>query len=168
VKAPTLAALAALVALAGLTSACASAGRDVVPETHDVHVAATGAEGAYVHVARRPLGFVALAQQVGLGADVGAGASEHLADALDACATNLAAKGKLVEGTIRVDATVARDGSVSLPHLTIAPGDAVAANAILCVVAPLKLMMFPVDAGDAGPRSFAIDASWGPHPSGGQ
>ena len=109
---------------------------------------------------------MALARQIGLGAEVGAGATEHLADALDACATNLAAKGRLVEGTIRIEASVADDGSVRVGHMTVAPGDAVAANALLCVVAPLKMTTFPALAGDAtnaGARTFAIDASWGPH-----
>jgi hypothetical protein len=137
----------------------------VVPETHDVRVGENGAATGYIHVARRPLGFVALSRQVGLGADLGAGVTEHLADALDACATNLAVKGKLVEGTVRVDASVAADGSVVVSRVTVAPGDAVAANALLCVMAPLKLTTFPAVAqAEAGtPRGFAIDASWGPH-----
>jgi hypothetical protein len=152
-------------AACALSAACGGATRDVVPETHDVRVTAGGGAGsqaAYAHVARRPLGFVALTRQVGLGDDIGARATEHLADALDACATNLAVRGRLVDGTIRLDATVAPDGSVVISHVTVAPGDAVAANALLCVVAPLKLTVFSADPGDAGARAFAIDASWGP------
>jgi hypothetical protein len=155
--------LAALLAAGGASGACASTTRDIVPETHDVHVtggAGTGT-GVYAHVARRPLGFVALARQTGLGNEIGAGAAEHLADALDACATTLAAKGRLVDGTIRIDANVAPDGSVSMGHVTVAPGDGVAANALLCVVAPLKLTTFPPATG-ATARGFTIDASWGP------
>jgi hypothetical protein len=144
--------------------ACAGGTRDVMPETHDVRVTEGSAAGAYAHVARRPLGFVALAREVGLGADFADRATEHLADALDACATNLAVKGQLVEGTIRVAASVAPDGSVVVSHVTVAPGDGVAANALLCVIAPLKLTTFPA-AGDAGARGFEIDASWGPHES---
>ena len=145
-----------------LSAACAGATRDVVPETHDVHMTAGGGEAAYAHVARRPLGFVALARQVGLGDEIGVRATEHLADALDACATNLAVTGRLVDGTIRIDASVAPDGSVVVSHVTVAPGDAVAANALLCVLAPLKLTMFSADPSDAGARAFAVDASWGP------
>jgi hypothetical protein len=150
-------------------SACASTTRDVVPETHDVHVTAGGGQGtqaAYAHIARRPLGFVALARQVGLGDDIGAQATEHLADALDACATTLAAKGRLVDGTIRIDASVAADGSVVISHVTVAPGDGVAANALLCVVAPLKLTVFSPETGRGPARGFAIDASWGPPQTG--
>jgi hypothetical protein len=145
--------------------ACASGTRDVVPETRDVQVAATPATGSSTYVARRTLGFVALTRQTGLGAEIGGRAVEHLADALDVCATNLAAKGRLVDGAIRIDAIVAAGGSVAITHVTVAPGDAVAANALLCVMAPLKLMTFspePDARNDGGARSFAIDASWGP------
>ena len=108
-------------------------------------------------------GFVWLSRnETGLGRELGARAADHLADALDACATNLAAKGRLVEGTIRIEASVADDGSVRVGHVTVAPGDAVAANALLCVMAPLKLTTFPAGAGDGGARRLAIDASWGP------
>ena len=151
-----------LSALACALFACAGGTRDVVPETHDVRVTETGAHGAYAHVARRPLGFVALGSEMGLGADLAVRATEHLADALDACATNLAVKGQLVDGTIRVAASVAPDGTVVVSHVTIAPGDGVAANALICVMAPLKLTTFPA-AGDAAARRFEIDASWGPH-----
>jgi hypothetical protein len=157
------AALALACALAG----CGGGGRDVVPEMHDVRVG-TDSPGAYVHVARRPLGFVALARETGLGPELGASVSEHLADSLDACATSLAAKGKLVEGTVRVDVSVSGDGSVVVSHVTIAPGDGVAANALLCVIAPLKLMALPgasAKGADAA-RTFTLDASWGPHPNG--
>jgi hypothetical protein len=155
--------------MAGASLACASGARDVVPETHDVHVGGggAGASGAYSYVARRPLGFIAVARQDGLGAELGTRAADHLADALDACATDLATKGKLVEGTIRIEASVGRDGSIVVSHMTVAPGDAVAANALLCVVAPMKLTSFPPDPGDAGARAFAFDASWGPHQRGG-
>ncbi len=156
----TFTAEVALIALA----ACGAGGRDVVPETHDVHVGGGATPGAYAHVARRPLGFVALAREAGLGSEMAAGLAEHLADALDTCATSLAAKGRLVEGTVRIEASVAPDGSVVVGHVTVAPGDAVAANALLCVMAPLRLMTLPAKApGDRTARTFALDASWGPH-----
>jgi hypothetical protein len=154
------------IAVAGILGACAGAGRDVVPTTRDVQVATSDStRAAYVYVARRPLGFVALARQTGLGVELGTRAADHLADALDACATDLAAKGRLVEGTIRIDATVSPSGTIAVSHVTIAPEDGVAANALLCVMAPLKLTTFPAvasEAANAAPRSFAIDVSWGP------
>jgi hypothetical protein len=135
----TFTAEVALIALA----ACGAGGRDVVPETHDVHVGGGATPGAYAHVARRPLGFVALAREAGLGSEMAAG---------------------LAEGTLRIEASVAPDGSVVVGHVTVAPGDAVAANALLCVMAPLRLMTLPAKApGDRTARTFALDASWGPH-----
>jgi hypothetical protein len=49
-------------------------------------------------------------------------------------------------------------------HLDVAPGNAVAANAILCVLAPLKLLTFPASDPNVGAtaRTMAIDATWGP------
>lgn len=158
-------AAAALLAAALLGAACGGGTRDVIPETHDVHVEAKGAAGKYTYVARRPLGFVAVASQVGLDGELGTKAADRLADALDACATELAAKGKLVDGAIRIEAAVAKDGSVAVSHLTVAPGDGVAANALLCVVAPFKLTSFPPAESDA--RRFVIDATWGPKGAGG-
>jgi hypothetical protein len=165
VRRDPLAAPFALVALAAIVAACGGGGRDVVPTTRDVQVAAGDAtRSAYAYVARRPLGFVALARQTGLGEDLAARAADHLADALDACATDVAAKGRLVEGAIRIDATVTPSGTIAVSHVTIAPGDGVAANALLCVVAPLKLTTFPAvtsEGANTAPRSFAIDVSWG-------
>jgi hypothetical protein len=156
---------AAAITLACALVGCGGGGRDVVPETHDVRVG-DGSPGSYVHVARRPLGFVALARETGLGPDLGASVSEHLADSLDACATSLATKGKLVEGTVRVDVSVSPDGSVTVSHVTIAPGDGVAANALLCVMAPLKLMALPAANAKDAARTFTLDASWGPQAHG--
>jgi hypothetical protein len=143
--------------------ACQGGTRDVVPETHDVVVGRgeSGAGGGYSFIARRPLGFVAVASERGLGGDIAKGVADHLADALDACATNLAARGKLVDGTIRVEATVEADGSVRVDHMTVAPGDGVAANALLCVVAPLKLTTLPAS-GDGAAKEIIFDVSWGP------
>jgi len=53
------------------------------------------------------------------------------------------------------------DGSVTPSRGTVAPGDAVAANALLCVMSPLRLMSFAPSDGSAG-RAFSIDATWGP------
>jgi hypothetical protein len=146
--------------------ACGAGGaKDVVPETHDVHVAAATAEGSYVHVARRTLGFVALAGEQGLGTEAASRVVDALADSMDVCATDLGRKGRLVDGAIRLRGSIDANGAVALNQVTVAPGDAVAANALLCVIAPLKLKSFgprPADEADAGARTIAIDASWGP------
>jgi hypothetical protein len=43
----------------------------------------------------------------------------------------------------------------------VAPGDAVAANALLCIMSPLRIMTFAPSAETTG-RAFAFDATWGP------
>ncbi len=170
-EARTGACLAAALAALGSAAACAGgAGRDVVPESHDVR-AATGSGGAgagpatapspdgYVYVARRALGVVALAEARGLADDVARRAIDHLADALDACATDLGRQGKLAAGALRVVAQIGADGTVSGLNVKVAPE--ATANAILCLVAPLKLTSFPAAEGDAGARGIAIEATWG-------
>jgi hypothetical protein len=150
-----------------LLSACAGGTRDVAAESHDVRVAQPapgapgGGEGGYVYVAKRPLGAVALAEARGIPDAMAARVIDHLADVLDACATNLGREGKLVDGAVRVVAQIAPDGSIAGLNVKTAPGAAVAANAILCVIAPLKLTSFPPAESDAGARGLAIEATWG-------
>ncbi len=145
--------------------ACASS-RDVIPETHDVREEQTSAGqppgDGYAYVAKRPYGVVALAEARGMPNEIAARAVDHLADALDACAKDLGKQGKLVEGAIRVVAMFGSDGVVSGLNVKVAPGTAVAANAILCVITPLKLTTLPGLDGDAGTRGVAIEATWGP------
>jgi hypothetical protein len=149
-----------------LAASCGGGTRDVVPETHDVRAGdpaarANGKQDAYAFVARRPMGSVALSSEHGLGLEIASGAVAHLADSMDACATGLARSGKLVDGAVRVSASVAPGGAVTVARVTVAPGDAVAANALLCVLAPLKMITFAP--GDANAdRALAIDATWGP------
>jgi hypothetical protein len=152
----------ALTVVLSLLAACGGATQDVVPETHDVVKSETQAQGSYAHVAKRPMGFVALSGEQGLGSAVANGAVERLADSLDGCATDLAQKGKLVDGAVRLRVAVAPDGAPVVSHVDVAPGNAVAANAILCVLAPLKLLGFPPAEAGAAPRTIAIDATWGP------
>ena len=103
--------------------------------------------------------FVALAEARGLDDADARRAIDHLADALDACATDLGRHDKLVDGAVRVVAQIAPDGSVS--GLNVKVGQAATANAILCVIAPLKLTSFPASEADAGARGLAIEATWG-------
>jgi hypothetical protein len=159
--------LGGLGALAALLS-CAGAGgegRDVVPESRDVQVRG-GAGGndstqGYEYVARRPLAVVALAEARGLEPLVARAAIERLADALDTCVTDEGRKGSLVDGAARVVAQIDPNGSIAGTSLRIDPGSGVAQEAVLCLVAPLRMITFPpVDAG-ASARGMAIEALWG-------
>jgi len=123
--------------------------------------AARRGEG-YVYVARRSLGAVALADARGISDEVAAKAVDRVADQMQACASDLARQGRLVDGALRVVAPVGADGAIGALNLKLAPGNGVAANGLLCIVAPLKLVTFPPADGDAGARGLAIEATWGP------
>lgn len=147
-----------------LVAACGN-GRDVVPESRDVHTAVDAPSAkkplpgdAYEYVARRALGTVALAEGRGLSAELSSAAIERLADTLQSCAADLQKRGKLVSGAVRVVAQIGPDGLVTGVNVKVAPG--ATANALICVVAPVKLLTFPPTETDAGARGMAIEVAW--------
>jgi hypothetical protein len=152
---------AALLSLAA--AACAgTGGRDVVPESRDV-IATTAAPAqggqGYEYVARRPLAVVALAEARGLESITARAAVDRLADRLDACITDKAREGGPVEGAARVIAQIDASGAVSATQVRVDPGTSSASNAVVCLVAPMKLLAFPP--ADAEGRGIAIEALWG-------
>lgn len=159
--------LASTFALAASALSC-SPGRDVVPVSKDVRGTGTAVGtdvpkpvDSYEYVARRKLGTVALAEGRGLPKEVAGHAVEALADRLQACAADLEKSGKLVRGATRVVAVIEPDGSVNGLNVKVSQGKAAAANAILCVISPLRALTFPAVDGDAGgARGIAIEAAW--------
>ena len=151
--------------LLGSGSACGS-NRDVLPESKDVRGEVRpqelGTEGGYEHVTRRPLGTVALAEARGIPKELGRAATEKIADALQSCAADLLKQGRLVKGAARVIVRVSAEGNLGGMNVTIAPGAAVAANAILCFIAPIKALSLPPSERDAGDRALALEAAWEP------
>ncbi len=134
-------------------------GRDVVPESRDVRVAEGAGEQSYEYVARRALAVVALAEARGIEAPIARAAVDRLADALDTCATEEGRKGTLAAGAARMVAQVSPDGTVAQTSLRVDPGPGVLQDAVLCLVAPAKMLGFPP--ADAGARGFAVEAIWG-------
>ncbi len=167
-RALTVAAVAFYAAHAGASVVACAASRDSIPESRDVRVAAEAngespaaqADG-YLYVARRPLGLIGLADFRGVDVAIARAAAEKLADSLDTCATELGRTGKLTQGAARLVAQVGPDGDVQGVKLTTSPGAAVTANALLCLVSPLKLIAFPAGSADAGDRGLALEATWG-------
>jgi hypothetical protein len=153
------AAAGALAVLAG----CAGPSRDVVPESKEVQTAApppTLSPEGYVYVAKRRHGLIALAEARGIDEEGARGLVDHLADELEACAARLEREGKLADdGAGRVVAAVDAGGTIRGVNVKAAPGAAVAANFLVCVVAPLRLASFGPT--DAGTRGLAIEAAWG-------
>ena len=152
-----------LIFVASLLFACGGGARDVVPESRDVVSngprPAQGTEG-YDYVARRPLAVVALAEARGIEPLTARAAVDRLADRLDACVTDQARGGAHVEGAARVVAQIAANGDVSATSVRIDPGESGAAeSAVVCLVAPMKLLTFPP--GEGAARGIAIEALWG-------
>jgi hypothetical protein len=152
-----------------LTAALACAGpvgRDTVPSSTDVVADAGGpsrsAEG-YEYVARRPLAVVALAEARGIEPLIARAAIDHLADTVDACAAEERRKGSPAQGAARVVAQIDGDGRVVGTTVRFEPGAGVAQSAVLCLLAPTRLMTFP--RADAGARGLAVEALWGEHAS---
>lgn len=156
---PAARALFAIVATLAC-SACSPSPRDVVPESRDVRVTPdAGATDAYVHVARRPHGVVALAEARHMKDEDARAIIERIADDLERCATSLEAQRLLVDGAARVVAIAGPNGTPAL-NVRFAPGDAVAQNALLCIVAPVRATTFP--AATSGTPGLALEATWGP------
>ena len=151
--------------LAAATLSCAGSageGRDVVPESRDVRVLDAGAAGnaqGYDYVAKRPLAVVALAEARGIDAVEAHAAIDRLADALDTCATDEGRRGSLKDGAARVVAQVDPSGAIAGTSLRVDPGAGAASSAIVCLVAPLRMLAFGPS--DAGARGLAIEALWG-------
>lgn len=132
-----------------------------MPESRDVVVTNPGPAGeqGYDYVARRPLAVVALAEARGLDPAVARAAIDRLADALDTCATEEGRRGALVSGAARVVAQIDGEGRVAGTTVRLEPGQGIAENAVVCLVAPAKMLVFP--AADGGARGIAVEALWG-------
>jgi hypothetical protein len=155
------------VALLAAGLGCNGGPKDATEHTTDVKVTDAGdpASGTYGYVARRPRAVVALAEARGFDDSTSRAAVDRLASALSTCAADLAKQGKLVDGAARVVIPVDDGGIVGAPQVEFAPGAAVAANGLLCVVAPVRMLTFPPAPSDAGAnaprRAIALELAWG-------
>ena len=154
-----LAAAALLVA----SAACTPSPRDVVPETEDRRVVPDGGatpppEDAYVYVVRRPHGAVGLAEARHIKDEDARAFIDKVADDLERCATALDAQHLLVDGAVRIVAVAGPRGTPAL-NVKLAPGAAVAQNALLCLIAPIRAGTLPA-ANDSGQPALALEASW--------
>jgi len=143
--------------------ACSPSPPDVVPTSRDVRVVPDGGpEETYVYVARRPHGIVALAEAREMTDAEARALVDHIADDLERCATSLEARRELASGAARIVA-VAEPGGTPALNVKLAPGEAVAQNALLCLIAPIRAASFPTSGKRPG---LAIEATW--NPRGGQ
>jgi hypothetical protein len=155
-------------ALVVVLAAC-SPSRDVVPDTRDVRVVTGpdggggGVGGGYAFVAKRPHGAIGLAGVRFMDEVTAHKIVERLGDELEACAKRLEEQGTLVEGAARYVAAGPK-GSGEIGDMELAPGGAVAANALLCIVAPVRATQFP--ASKDGVPALLLEASWSPSRAG--
>lgn len=162
-------ALVALVSAAVTVSAC-SPPRDVVTDSHDVRVtpdasAAPQRQDGYVYVTRRAHAAVGL-----IGAHFMSETDAHrivdrIADDLETCARRLETRSDLVEGAVSLVAFTGPRGNAEVSDIRFAPGGPVAANALECIVSPLRTTTFPAVV-KAGLPAVAIEATWAPNRAG--
>jgi hypothetical protein len=136
--------------------------RDEVPTTRTERVAGERAEdsAAYVYVARRPRAIVGLARVWSVPLSVAQDAVDRLADGLDSCVRAEEQRGTpTAHGAARVVAHLDARGSVGETSVRIGSEPGAATVAILCLVAPMRVMAFPP--GDANDRGLAVEALWG-------
>lgn len=147
-------------------AACPSPPRDVVPETHDVRGATPDAaapppdQGPYTYVTRRPHAAVGLVGAHFMSDAEAARIVDRIADDLETCARRVEQRGELVEGAVQLVAVTGSRGTAEVTDLRLAPGGPVAANALECIVAPLRATTLPA-ANKAGVPALAIEATWG-------
>jgi hypothetical protein len=165
--------LAVALALAhALTLASCSPARDVIPESRDVRgvvperSAPSALQGApqkdgYTLIARRAHGVVGLVGAHFMTDEDARHILERVADDLEACAARLEPRGELVEGALSLVAVTGPRGNAEVTDVRFAPGGPVAANALACVIAPLRASTFPA-ASDRGLPALALDATWAP------
>ncbi|HVJ88652.1 MAG TPA: hypothetical protein VM580_02545 [Labilithrix sp.] len=147
--------------LIALGASCAPSPRDVVPESRDVRgIFDAGGGDAYVYVARRPHGVVALAEARHMKEEDARALVDRLADDLERCSSTLESQGLLVEGAARIVAVAGPDGTPAL-NVRLSPGNEVAHNALVCIVAPVRAAMLPPPTANATP-GIAIESTWGP------
>ena len=149
-------------AAVALLLAC-SPTRDVVPETHDVRGADAGpspSAGDYVYVATHPhatIGVVAVREMT---AEDAKRIAEKLASDLEACALSLEPSGRLAVGAAKYTVGASQKGTGEIGEIRLAPGNDVAANALLCIAAPVRTTSFPQGS------SMLLEATWNPVRSG--
>ena len=125
---------------------------------HGEVAADAGGGDGYEYVANRPSGVVALAEGRNLAPGEAVRLTERLADAFEACIRTERARGHFERGAARVVVIALPSGENGGVNPTLGEGSAIA---LLCLVAPAKLLSFSPSIADGGTRGIAIEAIWG-------
>ncbi len=152
--------LVAAIALAGCPSGNS---RDVVPVARDVRLGPEGGAATpptspdgYAYVAKRARASLGLVGSRNMKEEDARRALDRIADDLDACAARLEKRGALVDGAVQLVALGNDRGTAEITDVRLAPGGPVAANALECIIAPLRASSLAPNA------TLAIEATWGP------
>lgn len=154
----------AVVAVSLALCGCTPSPRDVVPESRDVReqqAPEAKHPDAYEYVTKRAHGSIAVAESRGIAKDEARAVADDLADRFEQCAAGLEAQGLLVEGAARVIVEQEAGWSAPAASLRLAPGGAVAQNALLCLVAPLRAARLNPEKPNVR-AGMAIEAVWQP------
>ena len=138
-----------------------NAGREAEPEPDAAAPVSSTGDG-YAYVARRPHAAVGLLGAHFVKDEDARRVVDRVADELEACARRLEASGGLASGAASLVAIAGPRGSAEISDIRYAPGGAVAANALECIVAPLRASPFPSGT-DAGLPAVALEATWAPN-----
>ncbi len=151
-----------LVAITLVLLACNGGPHDATEHTTDVRV--DGGDDTYAYVAKRNRVAVGLAEVRGASASEAKDLVDRLAGSASGCFEGLAREGKLVDGAMRLVLAFDAGGVGGAPEVVLAPGPGVAANGLLCVVAPARMIALAPN--DGGARAIALEIAWGASISG--
>jgi hypothetical protein len=139
----------------------ATAIREEVPSSRPERVTSVRADdlAGYVYVATRTRSVVGLAEARNVPMIAARDAVDRLADGLDSCLREEERRGTATaNGATRVVAHVDPRGTVSETAVRISADPGAAKVAIVCLVAPMRLMAFPENT--ASDRGLAVEALW--------
>ncbi|MGH7435473.1 MAG: hypothetical protein ACRENE_07345, partial [Polyangiaceae bacterium] len=153
-----------------LLGACAGgASRDVAGPSNEVVSAPApsaggGGSAGYDYVARRHDVVVALAEARGVDPAIAKAAVDRIADSMDECVSDPARRGAAPDGAARVVAQIDPTGAVANAAIRVDAKTAASgatATAVLCFLAPTRLLQFPLASANGGERGIALEALWG-------
>jgi hypothetical protein len=136
---------------------CATGPKDSLDPTHHEVRTDAAAPDTYVHVARRPLLAIGLAEARGVTDDEAKQMVERVADLAAPCFAQFG--DKLVRGAARIIVPIDPGGVVLEPKVTFSATQGSAVQGMLCIVSRVRMSAFPPST--APTRAIALEAAWG-------
>jgi hypothetical protein len=153
-----------------LLGGCAGGGgRDVAGPSNEVVSAPApsgggGGSAGYDYVARRRDAVVALAEARGVEPAIAKAAVDRIADSMEECVSDPARRGAAPDGAARVVAQIDPTGAVADATIRVdakTSASGATATAVLCFLAPTRILQFPAASPNGGERGIALEALWG-------